>query len=102
MRQFDQSFYRSVAWRLTREAYKSRVGGLCEVCWENGIVKPGELVHHKIPLSPENIDDTNITLNPDNLQCVCRDCHAKLHEDQYDSRRRRRYKLDELGRVIFQ
>ena len=101
MRQFAQQFYQSRAWKLTRDAYKSRAGGLCEVCWEQGIIKPGEIVHHKIPLTPENIDDQNITLNPDNLQLVCRECHAKVHGDLYEGRRKRRYKLDELGRVIF-
>ena len=96
MKQFAETFYSSPAWTQAREDYKKRVGGLCEICWSNGIVKAGEIVHHKTPLTPENISDINIALGMDNLQLVCRECHAKEHD-----RRQRRYRLDELGRVIF-
>lgn len=104
MREFAQGLYNSKAWQHTRDAYKKSVGGLCEVCWGNGIVKPGELVHHKTPVTTDNINDPEITLSFDNLQCVCRECHSKIHDDIYASRRGKkhsRYKLDELGRVIF-
>ena len=100
MREFAQWFYNSKAWRSARDAYKHRVGGLCEECMKQGIVKAGEIVHHKTPLTPENITDPRISLSEDNLELVCRDCHAKIHEDIYSTRRKRRYKLDELGRVI--
>ena len=100
MKPFARDFYFSMGWKNTRDAYKKSVGGLCEICWANGIPKAGELVHHKIPLTPENINDTNITLNWDNLQCVCRECHHKLHEHR--PQRKRRYQLDELGRVVFE
>lgn len=96
MRPFAQQFYNSPAWKRTRESYKRSVGGLCEICWAEGIVKAGEIVHHKIELTQDNIDDVNIALSYDNLQLVCRECHAKLHD-----RRQRRYKIDELGRVVF-
>lgn len=96
MQAWAREFYFSQAWKSTREAYKSRVGGLCELCWSKGIVKAGEIVHHKEPLTQSNINDPEITLSFDNLCLVCRDCHAKLHD-----RRKRRYKVDELGRVIF-
>ena len=55
---------------------------------------PAEIVHHKIVLTPENINDREVALNWENLQCVCRECHAKIHD-----RRRRRYRLDDMGRV---
>lgn len=99
MKEFARPFYESMAWRRTRKAYTAYVGGLCESCWAEGIAKPGEIVHHKIPLTPENINDTGVTLNYDNLMLVCRDCHAKEHADLFP--RKRRYRLDELGRVIF-
>ena len=95
MKEFARDFYFSPAWKKTREAYKKSVGGLCEICWAKGIVRPGEIVHHKIHLSPDNISDQNISLSWDNLQCVCRDCHARLHGEE------KRYELDEFGRVIF-
>ena len=94
MKEFAKSFYLSQAWKNTAKAYKASVGGLCEVCWSSGIVKAGEIVHHKIHLTPENINDPKIALDFSNLECVCRECHYKYHD-----RRKRRYKIDELGRV---
>ena len=96
MKDFAKDFYNSPAWKRTREAYRQYRGGLCEVCYADGIVKAGEIVHHKIELTPENITNIDIALGFDNLQLVCRECHAHIHD-----RRQRRYKLDELGRVIF-
>ena len=91
-----QRFYSTKAWKDTREAYKASVGGICEACWSKGIIKAGEFVHHKTPLTPDNINDPDTTLGFGNLQCLCRDCHAKVHD-----KKMRRYKLDELGRVVF-
>lgn len=94
MKDYAKSLYKSKAWQKTREAYARSVGGLCEICWKNGVLRPGEIVHHKIPITPDNINDPTITLSFDNLQLVCRDHHAQIHD-----RRQRRYKVDELGRV---
>lgn len=96
MKEWQQPFYTSQAWKNTREEYKKSVGGLCELCYEQGIVKAGELVHHKIPLNPQNITNADIALDWSNLQCLCREHHAAVHD-----KKMRRYKLDELGRVIF-
>ena len=96
MREFATSFYKSKQWKKCRKLYAASVGGLCEICWENGVVVPGEIVHHKIHLTPDNIDNPGITLNWDNLQLVCRDCHAKIHRGEQE----RRYIIDEIGRVI--
>lgn len=95
MKPFAEKFYGSPAWKSTRNAYRKHKGGLCEICWSKGIIKAGEIVHHKIELTPDNIDDANIALNWGNLQLVCRECHAEIHD-----RRQIRYKIDELGRVI--
>ena len=96
MKEFASAFYNSKAWKDTRESYKRFRGGLCEICYAEGIVKAGEIVHHKTELTPQNIDNTDIALGFNNLQLVCRECHAHIHD-----RKQRRYKLDELGRVIF-
>lgn len=93
---FSRTFYDSKAWQNTRNEYKKYRGGLCEICWAKGIIKAGEIVHHKTELTPANINDADIALGWDNLQLVCRECHAGIHD-----RRQRRYKIDELGRVIF-
>lgn len=94
MREFAASFYSSKAWQRCREAYKKSKGGLCEKCYAKGIVKAGEIVHHKIHLNPDNINDTSVTMNFDNLELLCRDCHGEEHQKVI-----RRYKVDDLGRV---
>lgn len=95
MKPFAERFYKGKAWQKTREAYWQYRQGLCEICLSKGIIKPCEIVHHKIELTPDNITDPTIALSFDNLQAVCRDCHADLHNKSL-----RRYKIDELGRVI--
>ena len=79
-REFAKAFYRSQAWKKARGAYIDERcavdGGLCELCQE----EPGTEVHHKIFLRPENIDDENITLNPENFMLLCFDCHQREHE----------------------
>lgn len=81
---FAKKFYKSAAWINTRNAYVSeRVcidGGLCERCGRS-TGNPGEELHHKIPLSPQNINDGDITLNPKNLQWLCKDCHFIVHRE---------------------
>jgi 5-methylcytosine-specific restriction endonuclease McrA len=94
MKDYAKGFYSSKAWQKCRAAYKKSVGGLCEVCLSKGLIVPADIVHHKIPITPENINDPHITLDWSNLQCVCADCHAQFH-----IAKQKRYKLDELGRV---
>lgn len=93
LREFAKFFYNSPAWERCREEYAKRQGYLCERCRQRGIIRTGEIVHHKIFLNPQNIHEPGITLNPDNLMLVCRDCHAALHKPE------KRYKVDELGRI---
>lgn len=93
MQDFAKSFYKSKAWQKCRAAYAASVGGLCEDCLDNGIVQAGEIVHHVRALTPDNIDDPSVTLSPDNLRLLCRDCHGKRHGHV------RRYRIDAAGRV---
>ena len=95
MRDFAEEFYASQAWRECREAYKSSVGGLCECCRAKGLITPAEIVHHKVHLTPENINNPNVTLNFDNLEALCRVCHGEKHK-----RIKKRYTVDKDGRVI--
>lgn len=39
----------------------------------------GEIVHHKEPLMPKNINNPEITLGEGNLELLCRNCHALAH-----------------------
>lgn len=95
MQEYAKWFYRSKAWQQCRDGYAKSVGGLCEECLKRGIYQPGEIVHHRTPITPDNIRDPAITLSWSNLELVCRDCHGDLHRQ-----RERRYRLDELGRVL--
>ena len=96
----QDKFYMTQAWINTRNSYKKNVGGLCERCLAKGKITPAELVHHKIPLNENNINDLNISLNWDNLQALCRKCHAEVHDNIYAARSKRRYKIEKNGKVI--
>lgn len=84
-RDFAYAFYNSSRWQNTRKAYMRMGQGLCERCLAKGIYKPAEIVHHKVHLSPANIDDPSITLDYGNLERLCRDCHAEAHPEIYGS-----------------
>lgn len=94
MKPYAAAFYKSPAWVSCRASY-IKANPLCEDCLFEGRYTPAEIVHHKIPITPENIGDPKITLSFSNLKAVCRECHAREH-----GARQRRYKLDDLGRVI--
>lgn len=94
---FAMKFYSSKQWKNCRRAYAKSVNHLCERCLKQGIYKPGVIVHHIKELSPMNIDDPEILTGFDNLELLCRDCHAKEHKP---SARSRRYFIDKNGKVI--
>ena len=55
---------------------------LCEECLKKGIVKAGENVHHKkSPFNGEDVD-WNLMLDYNNLETVCRECHATIHNNE--------------------
>ena len=60
------------------QAEKIKSGGICAHCGK--IFDLQELrPHHKIELTLDNIDDPNITLNPNNIEVICHDCHNAIH-----------------------
>ena len=78
MQAWAERFYGSAAWHRCRLGYiRERFsidGGRCEACG----VAQGYICHHKIVLTPENIQDPEVALNWDNLQYVCRECHDQF------------------------
>ena len=68
-------------------------GGLCEICMSKGLIEPATQVHHRMPITPENLNDPGITLSYDNLMALCERCHAEQHH-------RRRWRCDPAGHVI--
>ncbi|WP_082794450.1 HNH endonuclease [Halobacillus sp. KGW1] len=72
-------FYQSKAWRKCRRSYYLSQHGLCERC-----PAPGRIVHHIVYITPANINDPNVTLNHDNLELLCQDCHNREHHQQHE------------------
>ncbi len=70
-------------------------GGLCQVCRKN----PGYIVHHKITLTADNINDPDVSLSFENLEYVCKSCH-----DEFDGHGLNKSKpacvFDEFGQPI--
>lgn len=93
-RDFARSFYNSNVWKETRAAFKKSKGGLCERCLKKGLIRPADIVHHRTPLTPENINDPKISLAWSNLEALCFDCHEEEH-----SGRTARYRISPDGRV---
>ena len=95
-REFARGFYDSTQWKRCREEFRKSKRYLCEDCLSKGILTLGTVVHHKTPLTPENINDPEITLNFDNLKLLCVDCHA----DEHAKREGRRYRIEKDGTVV--
>ena len=54
-------------------------------------------MHHIIHLSPENVDNPEISINQDNLLLLCKECHNKKHERFTD---KKKYKFDSDGNIV--
>ena len=100
MKEFARKFYNSDKWKHCRDVYiQERLltdGGMCERCHEQA----GAELHHIEHLSIFNINDTNITLNPDNLMWLCKDCHFAMHKEsimQGFAKRKKKKVLNESG-----
>lgn len=95
MQPWAVKFYKSKAWQRVRAQAMSRDAALCADCFKANRITPAEEVHHIIELTPDNITNPAITLNLDNLVCLCRECHKARH-----GARQHRYTVDEFGRVV--
>lgn len=93
-------FYKSKAWKECRASYISSVNGLCERCLDNNKIVPGVEVHHKIYLSPDNINDPEITLSFENLELLCSSCHSIEHNTKHKEVVRNGLKFDNFGNLV--
>lgn len=91
---FARAFYNSKAWKDCKNTYSKKMLYLCERCGA-----PGLEVHHKIRITPENINNPEITLNFDNLELLCHKCHTQEHKREIRVSKLR-YVFDEEGHVI--
>ena len=78
-------FYNSKKWRKVRKNYLS-LHPVCEQCEKLGKIIPAKIVHHKIYLDTATYNIPEISLNFDNLEALCFDCHRSEHFRNKDCR----------------
>lgn len=96
MKPWAEAFYKSDTWRETSKQYIASVGGMCERCSTDIDPIPAKICHHRIYLTPRNVNDFDIALCWDNLEALCQTCHNREH----NGGKERRYAFDEDGNVI--
>lgn len=78
------TFYRSPEWvRLRAGLMLERVDAngdvVCEHCHKPIVNKYDCIGHHKIPLTEANVNNYEISLNPDNIALLDHKCHNIIH-----------------------
>ena len=63
---------------------------ICERCGA-----PAAICHHRIYLTPANINDPSIALSWDNLEALCMECHNREHMTKQGNAI-----FDEAGNVV--
>ena len=66
-------FYNSEAWRTVRRQALMRDHFTCYYCGQRATE-----VHHIVELDDNNVHDPNLSLNLNNLQSLCHDCHRRI------------------------
>ena len=93
---FSNKFYHSKKWQEIRAYVLQRDFYMCQICKTPNC----NTVHHIRELTPMNIDDSSITVNPDNLMTVCNRCHNLIHDRYKHNEDVQRYTFDAEGNVI--
>lgn len=78
-------FYKSKEWenllqQLKLERVNSNGELVCEYCGFPIIKKYDCIGHHEIELTDTNVNDLEISLNPDNIKLIHHACHNRIHE----------------------
>ena len=73
-----ETFYKSRAWKIKREAILRRDGFMCQECKRYGKAREAKTVHHIIHLE----DDPSLALKSSNLISLCTACHNKAHPEK--------------------
>ena len=87
-------FYHSPQWKKVSRAYMQTHNYVCERC--GGV---GTVCHHRRYLTPLNVKDYSVSLNFENLECLCMDCHNKEHF-AHNSDCTRKVVFDTEGNVV--
>lgn len=108
-----KQFYNSKAWWECRGGFIKSKDFICErcnrVCWTKGDKRYKKakaeghdvvfgIVHHKQYLNETNVNDVNVSLNWENLEYLCIDCHNKEHMIR-NNHVREDVKFDEYGNI---
>lgn len=104
-----KDFYNSKAWKTVRKNVWLKQNCLCARCYKpvyvDGISEwiPKDqrrtgIVHHKIHLDNTNVYDDEISLNEDNLEGLCIECHNQEHNPITSTREE--YAFDEYGNLV--
>ena len=72
-RKWQHKFYNSKQWKELRSDIRKRKRMRCDKCGK--LIRGKSICDHVIEITPENQNDVNVILNPDNLQLLCFDCH---------------------------
>lgn len=104
-----RKFYNSKLWNEVKNNVWLKQNLLCNRCGKPVYVDglsdwiPKEnrrtgIVHHIVYLNDTNIYDDNLTINEDNLEGLCKDCHEKEHHKNISTRNG--YMFDDEGNLI--
>jgi 5-methylcytosine-specific restriction enzyme A len=83
------SFYSSKKWRSLRNYY-FQMNPLCELCLENDYITEGKEVDHRIA-----IQDNGSMTSINNLQTLCRGCHASKSSREMHARYKKKLNTKE-------
>lgn len=87
-----QTFYASDKWREFRQRLILERGPYCEKCGR-AVVHTRELTgHHEIELTPDNVHDHSISLNPKLVKLLDHSCHNAIH-NRFGAKRNRQVYL---------
>jgi len=74
-----QTFYSSKEWQNFRKVIMAERGMICEECGKLAYKEYDITIHHIKELTPENVSDVMVSLNPENVKLVHHACHNKIH-----------------------
>lgn len=104
-----EEFYRTKAWKDNRKAFALSKYCICERCGRsvyvdgiNDYLPKGKrlryIVHHKEYLNDSNYTDDNVSLDWNNLELLCIDCHNNEHTKNVPTRKGLAF--DDMGNLV--
>ena len=96
MKAYAEKLYKSREWQKVRNLYMTSAKWICERCGQ-----PATICLHKKYVTQHNINNPEITLNMENLEALCRECHEKEHSrNKLYARQSTGIGFDEKGNIV--